>query len=315
MFRNAEELRTLIKQGKSNEEIIEKQLKYLNSEEYLKDKLDTIKENDTDMIIFHHGYIKPDMKISFRGNMVTDISYKFDDIEVYNIVIDLIRNNMDKKGFSINYMMRIIRNYFAISDDSQYKELLDFYKEKLPNDPYFARERLPYILMYYQHSNFDGDITEFGKAYLYNIAYQQTKNESYREMSEKYRASIDWNAIDEIGDIELPISSIKGAGIAACTEFAILEQNILSFMGYDVYMLGGMLKKSNGGEEAHNFNVIRKNDSQFEIIDTAQVVRQIIDGISNAQDLTNLEEIKSINGYGEEVYYSSGSQRAKKTHL
>lgn len=44
---------------------------------------------------------------------------------------------MYKKGFSMNYMMRIIRNYFSIKDESPYKQLYDFYKEKLPNQPYF----------------------------------------------------------------------------------------------------------------------------------------------------------------------------------
>ena len=34
MFKNTKELRNLIKQGKSNEEIIKEQLEYLNSDEY-----------------------------------------------------------------------------------------------------------------------------------------------------------------------------------------------------------------------------------------------------------------------------------------
>ncbi len=87
---------------------------------------------------------------------------------------------MYKKGFSINYMMRIIRNYFSIKDESQYEEFYDFYKEKLPNQPYFLRENLPYIIMNYKYSNFDGDITEFGKAYLYNITFCNTKDEKNR---------------------------------------------------------------------------------------------------------------------------------------
>ena len=315
MFKNVEELRDLIRIGKSNEEIIKGQLEYLNSKNYLSKRLETIREEGTDMIIFHDGFIPPNMKVAFRGNMVTDITYRHDDSEIYDIVISLIRNNMDKKGFSINHMMRIIRNYFAISDDSQYKELVDFYKEKLPNNPYYLRETLPHILNYYEHSNFDGDITEFGKAYLYNMAYQQLGNEKYKDISKKYLKSIDWDEIDKVGDIELSISDIKGSGLAACTEYSILEQNILSFLGYEVYMLGGMLKKNNGQKEAHNFNVLRRNEFQYEIIDTAQVVKQKIEELKYPQDLISLDGVKAINGNGQEVFYYSGSQRLKNNYL
>ena len=246
MFKNVEELRSLIRQGKTNEEIIKSQIEYLNSANYCISKHETIKENDTDMIIFHEGFINNNMAVSFKGNRVTDIVYYFDDTEIYDIVINLIRDNMDKKGFSINHMMRIIRDYFSINEDSPYKPLYDFYREKIPNQPYFLRENLPYILRDYKCSNFDGDITEFGKAYLYNIAFHSTKDEKYKQESERYRNSIDWDKLDEIGDIRLNLSDIKGSGLAACTEYAFLEQNILSFLGYEVYMVGGKLKNENG---------------------------------------------------------------------
>ena len=216
---------------------------------------------------------------------------------------------MDKKGFSINCMMRIIRNYFSINEDSPYKQLYDFYKEKLPNQPYFLRENLPYIIMNYKCSNFDGDITEFGKAYLYNIAFYNTKDEKYRQESERYRNSIDWDKLDEIGNIRLNLSDIKGAGLAACTEYAFLEQNILSFLGYEVYMVGGKIKKENGQEEDHNFNVIKRTNGNFEIIDTAQVIKCILPNINTSEELIGLKDIEATNGYGERIYYYIGSQK------
>ena len=309
MFKNVEELRELIKQGKKNEEIIQGQLAYLNSEEYKSTKRKTIKENDTDIIIFHEGYINPDMRIAFLGNRVTDIVYYHNDNEIYDIVINLIRNNMDKKGFSINCMMRIIRDYFYSNANSPYKDLYDFYKAALPNDPRFLRENLPYILTNYKFSNWDGDITEFGKAYLYNIAYNRTGNEKYKEISEKYSKSLDWDKLDEIGDIELNLSEIKGAGLAACTEYAFLEQNILSFLGFDTYMVGGKILNQNGREEAHNFNVLRKNDGKFAIVDTAQIVKQVLPEISSPEELINLENIEAINGNGNKITYYIGSPK------
>lgn len=87
----------MIRIGKSNEEIIKGQLEYLNSKNYLSKRLETIREEGTDMIIFHDGFIPPTMKVAFRGNMVADITYRHDDSEIYDIVINLIRNNMEKK--------------------------------------------------------------------------------------------------------------------------------------------------------------------------------------------------------------------------
>lgn len=57
MFKNVEELRNLIKQVKTNEEIIKSQIEYLNSDNYCISKHETIKENDTYVIIFRQGFI------------------------------------------------------------------------------------------------------------------------------------------------------------------------------------------------------------------------------------------------------------------
>lgn len=81
------------------------------------------------------------------------------------------------------------------------------------------------------------------------------------------------NYYNEIGNIKLNLSDIKGAGLAACTEYAFLGQNILSFIRYEVYMVGGKIKKENGQEEGHNFNVIKRTKGNFEIIDTTQVTK------------------------------------------
>ena len=309
MFKDVEELRDLIRQGKTNEEIINDQMVYLNSDEYRSSKRETIKEYNTNMIIFHEGFINKDMSVSFTGNRIIDANYYYDKTDIYGEIIDLIRDNMDKKGFSLNNMMRIIRNYYSITEDSPYKKLSDFYKKVLPNQPYFLRENLPYIIMNYKYSNFDGDITEFGETYLYNIAFRNTADEKYRAESERYINSIDWDKIDESGEIRLSLSDIKGTGLAACTEYAFLEQEILSFLGYDVYMLGGKLTKENGKEEAHNFNVMRKKDGTFEIVDTAQVVKCDLPTIKSPEELMELKDIEATNSNNQKVYYSVGSQK------
>ncbi len=73
MFKNVEELRDLIKQGKPNMEIIKSQIEYLNSDTYCISKHETIKKNDTDVIIFHQGFINQNTSIIITCKMSIDV--------------------------------------------------------------------------------------------------------------------------------------------------------------------------------------------------------------------------------------------------
>lgn len=73
MFKNVEELRNLIKQVKTNEEIIKSQIEYLNSDTYCISKYETIKENDTDVIIFHQGFINQNTSTIITCTMSIDV--------------------------------------------------------------------------------------------------------------------------------------------------------------------------------------------------------------------------------------------------
>ena len=68
-------------------------------------------------------------------------------------------------------------------------------------------------------------------------------------------------------------------------------------------------EKENGEEEAHNFNVIKKTNGNFEIIDTAQVVKCVLPNVHTSEELIGLKDIEAINGYNQKVYYYIGSQR------
>ena len=80
-------------------------------------------------------------------------------------------------------------------------------------------------------------------------------------------------------------------------------------MGFDTYMVGGKIVNENGRDEAHNFNVVRKSDGTFEIIDTAQITKQSLPNISSPEELINLENIEAKNGNGNTIYYYIGSQK------
>ena len=135
------------------------------------------------------------------------------------------------------------------------------------------------------------------------------------ELDEKYFNSVDWNKIDE-GDVILPISSIKGAGIAACTENAILTQNCLAFLGYDTYLLGGELTVGEKTEQ-HNFNVIRMpSDGRYAIVDSAQrVACKKIENASSITDIKNMQGVSVTRSSIDEtkVSYTSAPEIRTKT--
>lgn len=63
------------------------------------------------------------------------------------------------------------------------------------------------------------------------------------------------------------LSWFKGKGNAMCTEYAVVVQNILSFFGFDCYMMIGKEKIKGESEEYHAFNFIsyQEQDSLEEI--------------------------------------------------
>ena len=65
-------------------------------------------------------------------------------------------------------------------------------------------------------------------------------------------------------------------------------------MGFETYMVGGKLSDERGREEAHNFNVIRKNSGIFEIIDSAQVVKHELPNIETPEQLVGLENEEAL---------------------
>ncbi len=316
MFNNLEELRSEILSGKTNEEIIKERVDYLTSKEYRDSRLTTIRRTNTSQTLFYDGFINPEEAIAFNGGRVTDCLYKMDDTSVYESIINLIRNNMDKKGFNFKLLIQIVRDYFKCDERSRYYELSQYLKELNPQNPYFAREEMPYIIHQYINSNFSGSLKDFGMGYLHHwFKGYKTANPNIEEMDINYFKSVDWNTIDE-DDTILPISSIKGAGIAACTEYAILTQNCLSFLGYDTYLLGGELAVGEKTEQ-HNFNVIRMpSDGRYAIVDSAQYVAcKKIENASSIDDIKNMQEVlvtRSSKDETEVSYTSAPEIRIKK---
>lgn len=286
MFENFEELKELIRQGKTNEEIIEGRLKWLQSQEYESAKMPSITQDNC--VYFYNGFMNDEVVSFDPSDRLFNISYMVDGSQlkdVYFQILDVIRNNMDR-GFPIDGLFDAIKKYFEIDKNSPYYELDQFYKKLYPKNPYKLRETLGYIMSLYSHSSFKGSIAEFGKLYAFTSLYQNTRDEIYREAYDAFFNVVDNDFYDYTREDTIPLIQTKGSGIAACTECSILSQNCLSFFGFNTYMLGGHLN-SNGKVEPHNFNLVIKEDGNAFIVDSSQLTMIPVGAI---------EDVTKING-------------------
>lgn len=307
MFNNIEELRELIRQGKTNEEIINARLKYL--EENNQSNIEPI-FNGT-QVYFYNGYIDSKTLISADGGDFESVTlYQADLVDLYNEIINTIRKNMDKGEIPLSIIIKKVRNYFSMSDESPYKELIELIKRAYSDEKNADRIYLPIILRYYNCSSYKGTITEFARFYLYDKKGTAETKHKYSKEIEEMKSSIDWHKLDENEPI-CRLSSLKGAGIALCTENSIAIQNCLAFLGFECYMLHGYL--SDGvNEEEHNFNVVKTKNGEYKIVDALQNVIKTIEGITSHEDLLHLSEISATNGFGNAITYSSQSKKNKK---
>lgn len=308
MFNNSEELKELIKQGKTNDEIITKRLSYLES-----NNSNTIEPifNGT-QVIFYDGYINSSTLISADDGYIDETLYLTDIDELYSELIDVVRKNIDKNGLPLKIILKKVWDYFAESKTSQYAELIKFIKQLVPEKKYFARTYLPYIIQRYNCSNYDGNITDFGKAFIWNQFGTSETKQRHSDEIDKYLTSLDFKKIDTSNICRL--SSLKGAGIAACTEKSLAIQNCLSFLGTKSYIVAGIL--SNGQtEEHHNFNVLKDKNGNYKIIDGAQATIIKLENIDKPEALLYLDGIEGINGVGNSITYTAYyAQKNKNKH-
>ena len=109
------------------------------------------------------------------------------------------------------------------------------------------------------------------------------------------------------GIIPIPISAIKGLNIGECTEYALMSQNVLSFLGYNTFMIQGKTFNSKGQKEGHHFNCIEKN-GRYMIFDSTLFVCALAPKIKTPEELLIFDEMHLHNTlrYGQEnvTYFS-----------
>ncbi len=310
MFTNIEELRELIRQGKTNEEIIAERISFLESN----NRMTVNPVFNGSQVIFYNGFIEKNTLISADSDDLTDKTlYMADIIELYDELINIVRKNMEKKGLPLKIILQKVWEYFSKSEDSQYKELINFMKQFMPNEKYIDREFLPFIIQEYINSTYEGSITDFGKAFMYRRFGTPATKERYREEIEKMSSSVDWNKVENEPTI-CKLSILKGSGIAACTEKSIAMQNCLTFLGFESYLVAGSLNVD-GNVEEHNFNVVRDSKGNYVIVDAAQACIIPLKDINSPEELLYLDGVVGTNGYGQQITYTSRYPKNKSSQI
>lgn len=335
MFNTLMELIELMEKGMSNEEIINERLKYLNSDEYRSKRRFTQTMNDnfgdkTNVVVFHDGFIPRDMPVGLENDEISNC-YTINNVnDVYEYVLNYIRNNKEKikeqNGIAIKHVGKIIRYYFRIPHQESDKEAIDIYKQEVIK--YFkaslnpleytdeditekaqknVRNHIGGIVAFWRDALkanlFKGSFKDYMLMYLYNKEERLRLNREILAWRESNRDQVEQNIF---AGKTVDISEICGYSVAKCTEHAMLTQNVLSFLGYESFMLSGKLEYNNV-IEAHNFNVVRKNGKYY-IIDTSnEVYNMQIETMDNKapEDLTSFGEYSLILQNGKIIKYCS----------
>lgn len=331
MFNNVMELIELIEKGISNEKIINERLKYLNSEEYRSKRkaTKTITNewgDETKAVLFHDGFIPKDMPIGLETDDSSNC-YTINNINnLYEELLNYIRDNKEtikeRKGIAIKYVGEIIKSFFMIPRKESDKEAIEIFKQAWINTikRKFAtgktdaeinrqaqlqvRNQIGGILETWKDAVkanlFKGDFKDYMMIYLYNL---QERDRLSNEISKWRENHQDGGEQDFLKGATLDISEICGYNVAKCTEHAMVTQNVLSFLGYESFMMAGKLKYNN--TEAHNFNVVKKNGKYY-IIDTVnRIYNKHIETMDNkeAEELTSIGEYSTILKNGETITY------------
>ena len=279
MFTILQELIQEIESGKDTQTIVKERLEFLKSDDY---QSEMYKGNNTTSCEFIQGFISDDAIYGF--GMMDTTQYWMDEENIYEEIIDdLIRKYLSSiKKANVLPMVNLIngiRHYFwnARPNKKSLEVLKQMQDEGLSPDT--IRE-------------------DFGNRYIQDCLKRKTDHE-YQKLSNQIEESEDKGAF-----IPIPISAIKGLHIGECTEMALLSQNILSFLGYNSFMILGETINSYGQQEGHNFNAVEK-DGTYIIFDSALAFCAVAPEIKMPEDLLIFGEMILKNKQKKVTYFSN----------
>lgn len=279
MFNNLQELIQEIESGKDTQTIVKERLKFLKSADY---QSKMYKGNNTTSCEFIQGYISDDTVYGF--GMFNTTNYWMDEEKIYEDIIDnLIRkclsNIKTSNSLPMQNLIYGIRYYF---------------QNAKPNE-----EGLE-VLKQMQREGFSHDAIreDFGERYN-QYCLKRKSGIDYQDLSNQIKKSEDNGAF-----VPIPISAIKGLNIGECTEMALLSQNVLSFLGYNSFMIQGESINSSAEQEGHNFNAVEK-DGKYIIFDSALAFCAIAPEIKTPEDLLIFDKMILKNKQKEVTYFSN----------
>ena len=272
MFNNLKELVMEIESGKDTETIVNERLEFLNSKEYQKE----MKEGGNDLEKVIQGFISDD-RILGISNFIDETQYWIDEKDYYTVVIDnLIRPHLQElkkiQSLPTKNLINGVRYYFQNGKPD--KDGIEVFKKMK------------------QAGMKEGQIREdFGTEYKKYMLAQKDEND-YKELEDK---------VDEFTPI--PLSTVKGLGIGECLEMAMLSQNLLSFLGYNSFMILGKATNYKGEIEGHAFNCLEKG-GKYLIFDSAMCFATITEDIKTPEDLLCFGEMSFKRGESKVTYFS-----------
>ena len=316
MFNSILELIKEIDSGKDTKEIVGERLEYLKSDEY---QSQMYKGNNSDHVEFLQGYIGEKEVIGFGA--MNSTSYWMDEENLYAEIIDGVSNflkdeskreKIEKSGqLPMTLFLNAVKKYFfntkpsaesvqayeAVASKMDQNALRKSIETSIMNNPTLtngkSEEYIQKMVNQAYRNAVDNEVREnFGEAYNEQILNSKTGKEG-QELKDKYED------LESKGNfVPVPISAIKGLGIAQCTEMAMLSQNLLSFFGYDAFMVQGKADNETGRAVDHNFNAIKKGDN-FVIFDSALQFFGIAKDAKNADKEAIIETPEDLLTFGE----------------
>lgn len=276
MFLNIQELVQEIEDGKSTDDIVEERLSYLNSEDY-KSKM-----HRSDRADFIQGYISDDEKMS--GTFGDGTYYWMDEKQIFKDVIEaIVRKNLSTikqhNGMPLQNLMQGIRHYFLRAQPNE--ESFVVYQQMIREGKSKANIR-----------------EEFGERLIKHLL-EKKDNDNREKLNSQIEERENYGNI-----VPIPISSIKGLNIGECTEMALLSQNLLSFFGYNTFMVEGKTYNSENKKEFHNFNFIEK-DGKYFAFDSAMCFFGLAPEIKTPEELLLFDEMTLNNNQKSITYFSS----------
>ena len=99
--------------------------------------------------------------------------------------------------------------------------------------------------------------------------------------------------------------------MAECTEYAVLTQNLYSFLGANSYYVSGSFSTDKGQNESHAYNLVQLDANSFFIVDTANptitydMEYNIVSSRPRIQKISIEDFTNAINGNGMSIEFSA----------